>query len=55
MAAGERIKRAAEEAAAIEKDRSFIVDYDGDATYSAKQTARFRMRTTRRRRSTRKW
>ena len=33
------MKRAAEEAAEIEKDRAFVVDYDGDATYSPQQTA----------------
>ena len=39
LVAGERIKLAAEAAAAMEKDRNFIADYDGDATYSAKQRA----------------
>ena len=36
---GDRVKRAAEEAAEIEEDRAFIVDYNGDATYSSQQKA----------------
>lgn len=36
---GDRVKRAAEEAAEIEKDRAFIVDYNRDMTHSSQQTA----------------